>query len=399
MSRVEINSIFGEESSAEARVIQTLRQRGPTSGADISRILGLGRSTISRVVGSLRESNVVVDTVTTKSSPLGRGRPGTLLSLNPVAGTCVGVLLGADWIRVSLADVSHAILESRTQQLQSGYSVSEGLAATKQLIADAYTHTGLSKERLLGVGVAIPGAVDRHTGILLKSNAVPRWEGTDAKAVFGAALSTPIYADNEANCTAIAEMTWGAARGEPDFLFLKLDIGVGGCVVMNHKVVRGVAGIAGHFGHMTYDINGPLCGCGNRGCLELYAGWEAVLAPARNRFGADVTYEKLAESARDGDIGCRNLIEGVATIVGRVLANISMALNPPLIILGGRQLVAADILVPAITDSFGRHFPLQQSGLPEKSRTRIVQGHFVSDQDATLGAIGLVLAGQDQGGH
>jgi predicted NBD/HSP70 family sugar kinase/biotin operon repressor len=395
MAKVEINTLLGEETAAEARVIQTLRQRGPTSAADIARILGLGRSTISRVVGSLRESDVVVDTALSHTNQKGRGRPGTLLSLNPIAGTCAGVLLGPDWIRVALADVSHAVLDSRTQQLHVDYTVEEGLTATSELIAAAYAHTGLSRERLLGVGIAIPGAVDRHTGRLLKSNVVPVWEGADAKAIFSAALDTPIYADNEANCTAIAEMTWGAGRGEPDFLFLKLDMGVGGCVVMNHRVVRGVAGIAGHFGHVTYDLNGPLCGCGRRGCLELYAGWEAVLEPARKRFGSNVTYERIAQNARAGDMGCRHLIEDAAEIVGRALASISMALNPPLIVVGGRQLVAADILLPALIESFDRHSAIKQGDLPEKSRTRIVQGRFTSDQDATLGAIGLVLGAED----
>lgn len=375
---------------AEARVIQVLRQRGPSSAADIGRTAGLSKSTVSTALAALRQSGVVVETAAARA-PSGRGRPATLLSLNPTAGTCVGVLLGPDWIRVAIADVSHAVLDERGLRLGRDYSVAEGVAAVARLVDAAYVETGLARENLLAVGIAAPGPVDIETGLVLRSSMIPLWGGTEIKAVFEPVLNAPVFADNESNCTAIAEMTWGAARGERDFLFYKLDVGIGGCLVIDGRIVHGAAGGAGELGHVTFDPHGPLCRCGNRGCLELYAGWEAVLAPARARFGADVDFDTIAHHALSGDSGCKNLIEDAAAFAGRGLASICSVLNPPLVILGGRQLVAAEIIVPVLRAAFERHALIKSAAVPSRSRTRIVQGAFSSDRQTSLGAVGLAL--------
>lgn len=393
MSRSDnIEPLLGNAVATEARVIRVLRQRGPSSAAEIARIAGVSKSSVSAALGALRQSGVVVETAAARpSSASGRGRPATLLSLNPSAGSCVGVMLGPDWIRVAIADVSHAVLDERSVKLRQDYQVAEGVAAVVALVDDAYEQTGLDRSHLLAVGIAAPGPVDVGTGRIFRSSMIPVWGGTDIKAVFEPALGAPVFVDNESNCTAIAEMTWGAARGEKDFLFYKLDVGIGGCLVIRDRIIRGAAGGAGELGHVTFDPHGPLCRCGNRGCLELYAGWEAVLAPARARFGADVNFDVVAEQALSGDSGCRKLIEDAAAVAGRGLASICSVLNPPLVILGGRQLVAAEIIVPVLRDAFERHALIKPEAVPPASRTRIVQGWFSSDRHISLGAVGLAL--------
>lgn len=393
-----ISSIFdiNEATQAEARVIKLLSQRSGLSAAEISRLTGLSKSTVARVVEQLRQNGLVVETVRHGESASKRGRPGTILTLNPATGTCVGLLLGPTFIDLTIADVSHAVLLERTIEIEQDYSVEKGLAAVVDLVENAYEETGLARDRLLGVGVAVPGPVDFHTGRVLRSSMVPVWAGTDVRALFASALQTSVFVDNESNCAAIAEMTWGAARGHSEFLYCKLDVGIGGALIVNNQILRGIAGAAGEVGHMIFDPNGPLCRCGNRGCVELYAGWNAVIEPAKGRFGPNVRFHTIAEHAINGDVGCRRLIEDVALVAGRALASVCAVLNPPLIVLGGRQLQAEDILLAPLRESFARHALIKPYEIDTPSMTQIVPGHFRNNRDTALGAVGLVLQNSGQ---
>ena len=112
--------------------------------------------------------------------------------------------------------------------------------------------------------------INPRDGRVLKAGGVPTWAGKNIREIFEPAFGRPIFADNESNCSAIAQMMWGAARELDDFVLFTVDLGVGGAIVHGGQVITGFAGSAGEFGHMTLDPAGPLCRCGNRGCLERY---------------------------------------------------------------------------------------------------------------------------------
>lgn len=380
------------EETPEGQIVGTLRERGAASAAEIGRLTGLAKSTVSTLVAQLKESGVIVD-AGRQSPPRGngRGRPATALMLNPAVGTCVGVFLGPTFVELAIADVSHAILDRRGTSLPTDYSVKRGVEAVQQLLTDAYDETGLPQDRLLGAGIAFPGPVDPHTGCVLRSSLVPTWAGTDIRQVFGNIFNVPIFADNESNCAAIAEMTWGAAQNEADFLYVKLDVGVGGAVVVNHSIVRGAAGGAGEIGHMSIQRDGPLCRCGNRGCFELYAGWDAIIAPAKSLLGEEVTFMDIVTKAENGDPGCQRLLSEAAETAGRGLAAAGAVLNPPLIVLGGRQILAGQKFIDTVAASYEHHAQVKNAAVPVGSQTRFVAGGFTNNTDAVLGAIGLVL--------
>lgn len=386
-----INSALsgGLASDANARVVKIMSELGGVSAAEIARLSGLSKSTVTRVVGLLREADVVVEGVRQRAG--GRGRPSTVLKLNPLAGTCLGVLLGPNSVRVICVDVSHAIRDEREIELGLDYSVETGVEAARALIDASYAKTGLARDRILGVGIAVPGPVDPHNGCVLRSSMLPIWAGTDIGAVFEPALKLRIYADNEFNCAAIAEQIWGHGRGEPDFFYLKLDVGVGGAIVANGQVIRGAAGGAGEVGHMSVDEHGPLCRCGNRGCLELFAGWNAITRPARAILGDDIQFERIVEMAAQGHEGCRKLIADAAKVAGRGLANVCAVINPPLVIVGGRQLQAGQMLLRPLVESFAQQALIKPGAVGDASKTRIIAGTFSNHRDTLLGAVGLVL--------
>jgi predicted NBD/HSP70 family sugar kinase len=390
MSDIELKSLLADRElgTPTGRIVRALSERGAMSAAQIARLSGMAKSTVSTTLRSLRESGLVVENQIAGSGKV--GRPATILTLNPHAGTCVGVLIGLQHIQVILADVSHAVLADKTFALETDYSPELAVEVATRLVRESYAEQGLPMESLLGVGIAVAGPVNPVNGRMLRASGVPTWVGVDVPELFRPAFRRPVIADNESNCSAIAEMTWGAAIGHEDFVMFTVDVGVGGAIVAGGRVLRGIAGGAGEFGHMSIDPDGPLCRCGNRGCLELYASFETPLKHASNRFGRPMTVEQVIGLALEGDIGCRRLVEDTAEIAGRGLGIIGTAVNPGLIVVGGRLALAGDLFMRPLRASFDKHTLVKCTDVPSESRTELRAARFIAN-DACMGAVGLVL--------
>jgi predicted NBD/HSP70 family sugar kinase len=219
---------------------------------------------------------------------------------------------------------------------------------------------------------------------------VPRWAGVNVVRTFGDALGTTVLADNESNCSAIAEQMWGAAQGEEDFILFKADVGVGGAIVIGGRVVRGIGGGAGEFGHISIDPEGELCRCGNRGCLELKLGFEGALDRLSAIAGRRVSMEEAVAMALSGDVGAARLVTDHGDLAGQALALIGNVLNPPLFLVSGTLARAGDMVLAPLIASFEKFSLLKPQELAPQSRTRIVLGKLLAN-DVVLGAVGLVL--------
>ena len=387
--RSNLNSLLDdrEADTPGARVVRILSERGAVSAGDLARATGLARSTISMALAELRRAEVIVESA--HESIRGVGRPAAAFALNPEAGTCIGLHLSLERIHVMLADVSHSVISEKTVPLGLDYSPEAAVAAARREIRRIYAEQGLSPRSLIGVGIAFSGPV-APDGRIQRASIIPTWAGVNIRDVFEPVVEAPIFADNESNCAAIAEMTWGAAIGCEDFILFKIDIGVGGAIVNRGQVVTGVAGAAGEFGHMTLDPNGELCRCGNRGCLELTASLNPALAAASRLFGRPVSIEELIALAEEGHVGCRRLIADTAEQAGRGLGMIGAILNPGLIILAGRGALAGPLLMQPLTESYERNTLIKRDDVPEAQRVRIERGKFTGN-DSLMGAVALVL--------
>src|SRR5688500_2060526 len=373
------------------RIVRALSEMGGLSAAEIARTTRLAKSTVSAALSELRRSGIVVESA---SLDLPRGvsvgRPATVLTLNPEAGTCVGILVGLEHIQVIVADVSHAVLSDKTVYLQPDYSPQHAAELVRGLVDDAYTESALSTDTMLGVGIAVAGPIHPVSGRVMRAGGVTTWAGTDIRTIFEPALDCPIFADNESNCSAIAEMMWGAARGHQDFVLFTVDLGVGGAIVSRGHVLTGIAGGAGEFGHISIDPTRHLCRCGSRGCLELYASFREPMAHAQRRFGRQLGIEEVVALAIEGDLGCRRLIEDTASAAGRGLGIVGAAINPGLVVIAGRLVRSGPLFLDALTASYDKYTLIKHSDVSDESRTQIVPSRFI-DNAACMGAVGLVL--------
>jgi predicted NBD/HSP70 family sugar kinase len=392
MTEQNLRALLGPKTSdtAAGRIVRALSERGPLTAADIARMTGLARSTVSTALVDLRLSGLVRDAdVGDDAESKAVGRPGTVITLNPEAGTCVGVHLALDEIRAVIADVSHSFIAEQNIALPKDYSPTVAANILKGWIETTYAENGLRLSGLLGIGVSVSAPVSPD-GTVNRSSIVPTWAGVNVSEVFGKAFNTLVLVDNESNCSAIAEWMWGGAVGEPDFVLFKVDLGVGGAVVSNGKLMRGVAGGSGEFGHISLDPDGELCRCGNRGCLELMANLQRPLRILSAAHGREFTVEDAVDLANSGDAGAMRLIADLADVAGRGLAIVCSILNPPLVLVSGALARTGNVFLEPLLSSYERHAHLKTRDLPPERKTRFVFGTLLKN-DVVLGAVGMVL--------
>jgi glucokinase len=197
--------------------------------------------------------------------------------------------------------------------------------------------------RLAGVGLGVPGALDFKEGRIIQSPNFPGWEDVPIRAWVEKEVGAPVILENDANAAAMGERWVGAARDLDHFLLITLGTGVGGGLVLNGRLWRGVYGKAGEIGHMKITEDGPRCGCGNRGCLEVYASSKALVRMAKEQWKNKrkktpfpfMTSDKLAKGAEEGNPIARRAFEEMAAYLSIGIVNIVNLLDIDRFIIAG----------------------------------------------------------------
>ncbi len=213
-------------------------------------------------------------------------------------------------------------------------SSTQGLDRAEQLVNRLIEATGVDRSKVAGVGLGVPGPIDVESGTLGSTAILPGWSGTRPAEELRGRLGVPVHVDNDANLGALGEMVWGSGRGVRDLAYIKVASGVGAGLVISGKIYRGPGGTAGEIGHITLDEAGPVCRCGNRGCLETFTAARYVLPLLQPSHGTDLTMEGVVRLARDGDPGCRRVVADVGRHIGSGVANLCNLLNPSRVVLG-----------------------------------------------------------------
>jgi predicted NBD/HSP70 family sugar kinase len=364
------------------RLLALLRERGTMSRAELARASGLSTSTVSASIAAMEAAGIVIESGDTLQGA-GAGRPARAIELNPRAGAAVGVYLG--WhLRVVVADLGHHVLASATRRIER-HTADAVLPAAIEAVEDALASASLDRDRLLGVGVGLPGPVARRSGMPTPSTIMPGWAAVPVAQELGDRLGVPVALDNEANLEALAELTWGAGQGVDDLLYLKLHSGVGAGVIVNGQLARGAAGGAGEVGHIVLDPSGPECWCGSRGCLQVYSSIPAVLRAASREAGRELTLHALVEGAATGDRAIALVLARVGEIVGRAMGAVCNVLNPRRVIVGGALALTGEPLIGPLRGA------LRAASLPlVGSNTEVVAG-TLGLQAGALGGVALVL--------
>lgn len=363
------------------RVVRAVRMAGSLTQAEIARTTGLSAATVSNIVRELRDGGTVEVTPTSAG-----GRRARSVSLAGDAGTVVGVDFGHSHLRVAVGNLAHQVLAEEAEPFDVDASASEGFDRAERLVQRLLQATGIGREKVVGVGLGVPGPIDLETGALGSTAILPGWTGTRPREELAGRLGVPVYVDNDANLGALGEQVWGSGRGASDLAYIKIASGVGAGLVINGQIYRGPGGTAGEIGHITLDESGPVCRCGNRGCLETFTAARYVLPLLHSSHGPGITMPEVVRMARDGDPGCRRVVADIGRHIGSGVASLCNLLNPSRVVLGGDLAEAGDLVLDPVRDSVARY------AIPSAARQLTVAPGTLGGRAEVLGALALVLS-------
>jgi glucokinase len=273
----------------------------------------------------------------------------------------IGVDLGGTNLRIAAINQQGELMEKVTL----GTRVSLGKDHVIHEMCDAIRVLGVKYSNvgaLQGIGVGVPGIIDMKTGMLRESPNLPGWAESPLQAEIEQRLGTRVILENDANVAALGEKWLGAAKGVDDMIMLTLGTGVGGGIVLEGRIWHGMTGMAGEFGHMTVEPEGPQCGCGNRGCVEQYASATAVVRMAKEAIASGRAPE-LARAANSdpefnakavynlaiqGDEEARKIFGRLGRALGICIANLVNAFNLPMYVVGGGVASAWEAFSPFV---------------------------------------------------
>jgi predicted NBD/HSP70 family sugar kinase len=310
-------------------ILAHLGASGPASRADLARVLGVSPALMTQLIKDLLADGLLVEL---EQAPSQGGRPARMLGLAASAGRAIGVKVVADHVAFVEVGIDGSVVRSASEPFDASAST---LLADLVVLLERFISGG-SDARLLGVGVGVPGSVDRQGSGVVDSPQLG-WSQVPLGATLRRELGHPVLVENNVNALAMAERLYGAGRRHENFLVVTIGTGVGAGIVVDGVVLRGAAGGAGEIGHAPTIENGPLCTCGNRGCLEAIIGEAALVRTARERAvisdGAGMPALRAAADA--GDPGAAAVFSEAGHLLGRALAGIVHTLDPEILILAG----------------------------------------------------------------
>ncbi len=314
------------------------------------------------------------------------GRPPVLLSLAPGAAFAVGLDFGHQHIRVAVCDLSGEVVADGWSSSEVDYAPVESLDLAKALVRKALSSSGITRDRLLGVGMGLAAPVNVATGELQADGILPGWHGIHPAAEMQARLGLPVQLENDANAGALGEKVFGAGRGTGEMIYVRLSAGIGAGLILDGRPYRGAAGVAGEIGHVLTVPDGLICRCGNRGCLETVASPVAVAALLERSTGRPVSLPRLLELVSQGDRGARRAVADAGEAVGRAISALVNLLNPELVVIGGDLAAAGAVLLDPLKQAVQRH-----SVAPAAAAVQVTAG-ALGDRAEVLGAAALILA-------
>jgi predicted NBD/HSP70 family sugar kinase len=359
-----------------AEVAALVGQRHQTTRAELARLTGLARSTISQRVEQLLRLGVLIEAGDGVSAG---GRPPVLLTLNPAAGVVLAADLGATHSRLALASLSGHIEAERGLEIDIAAGPDVVLDWLVKRFHELLEDNHRSPDDVRGIGMGVPGPVEFATGTVVQPPIMPGWDGVVVPDVLSRFFDAQILVDNDVNIMALGEY-WSRGLEDEQVLFVKVATGIGCGIITNGSVHRGADGAAGDIGHLRVAGDGDVvCSCGNLNCLEAVASGSAVARQLAAE-GLGVQYARdVVRLCQAGDARAVRLVRLAGQRIGEVLASLVSFYNPSRIILGGALAMLRDDLLAGIRAE------VYHRALPLATRQLVIETAASGDRAGVLG--------------
>ncbi len=384
----------------------------PVSRSQLIEALGSSRGKISTEVGRLIEVGLLADAGFADSE---RGRRSSLVGIPYSAGLIAAIDIGATSIDVALTTLGSELVAHRGEPADVRDGPQPVLDRVRTLLSELLDEQAASPRDVLAIGVGVPGPVEQASGLLTVPPIMPGWDRFPIRGAFAGEYAAPVFVDNDVNIMALGEHWGGVAKGVDDVIFVKIGTGIGSGLIIGGRLHRGTQGCAGDFGHICVDPAGPICSCGNVGCLEAMAAAPAIVLQAERcaREGesptlmailqerGELSMKDVGEAARRGDHCALMVIRRSGRLIGQTLASAVNVLNPSLIVIGGGVSRIGHALLAEIRSAvYQRSLPLATRNLPivlsELEDTAGVVGASVL---AAKGVLNVPAGHRDGGGE
>ncbi len=360
----------------ERKVLRTIQSRGPLSRADVARHAGVTPPTASKAVEALLNARLLEEE---EAVEVTLGRPARRLRLATRRAQVLGLVIDAEQCRVVSTGLDGKIRPDRTAQFSTPETYEQFL---KQAMVHLSAFLGRPEMMTLGLGISMPGLIDKRRRRGLLSPNVPITDQRSPDRDLEQRLGIECIMEQEEHALCLAERAFGDARGLGDFAMLDISTGVGLGVMSGGRLLTGHSGLAGEIGHITVDIAGRRCGCGNYGCLETVASDSALAWMISQRLGRKVTIEEVVELTQRGELSAAAELESLCRYLAVGLAAVINLFNPSSLFLHGELLALdSDFFPRLIAETQRRALP------PSFADCRIVQARGSKRQGAIAAII------------
>jgi N-acetylglucosamine repressor len=373
----------------EKSILDLIRIRKSISRAELSKVTNLSATAIGTIVAKLIEKGFIVETGSGESSG---GRKPVLLELKSNSYFSVGIDIDLDLISIIVLDMTGNIVDKSLTHLKMPRDLNSAMHIIDEKVVETLSECRIPFNKLLGIGISVPGMVNGRTGELLL---VPyfKWKNVKIPKSLPSIPKVPVYVENESKASTIYEHWLGCCQGIDNFICINVMTGIGAGIFTNGKLYRGAKGIAGEVGHMQVDESGPLCVCGNYGCLTACASITQIVERVKKliRQGIitqlndisnieDITIDAIIQAARNGDETSKNALLDSSRYLGNAIAMLTNALNPEKVVLGKTFYKYSDLVLDYIRDIVNHRI------LNIKETKVEVVRSTVGEESSTLGA-------------
>jgi predicted NBD/HSP70 family sugar kinase len=363
-------------------ILRTIKDRGSASRTDLQQVTGLSWGTITNTTRELLNRNLIREEGARATRS---GRKPVKLALNPTSHALVGLEIAPEYLHCLALNLAGETLWFAEGPGAAGEDPDSVLARAAAMIADALAFPAVNARICMGIGLALPGALDVRRGLLKSAPRLPGWCDVPVRDGLQSRLNCAVRIEHDPNCLALAERWFGEAGNAENVLCIHLGDGVGMGILLNGEIFRGSQQMAGEFGHITLDPEGPPCACGDRGCVESYCSASAVLAYANSLTDAPAvdSVQTLLRLAKEDHPVAVATFERFGTYLGVGIANLIDLFNPDLVVLAGQLATEERLYMASLQNQLQRH------AWPHANRQMLVS--HLGTRAAVMGACGMVL--------
>ncbi|MFJ7936106.1 ROK family transcriptional regulator [Sporosarcina sp. NPDC096371] len=365
-------------------ILNKIRTDAPISRAQIAKETKLTPPTVSGNVKELIEQGIVKESMLGESQG---GRKPTMLLINHQAFYVIGVDAGTAMIKCILVDLSGKVIQRSSRKLTTPITNAQFLTILKDCIHAVMPASPSISDKVIGIGVAMHGVVEVETGTSLFA---PNLQMTNIpiKDQLEKEFDLEVKVENDARAMALGESWFGNHDLVDSMLTVNIGHGVGAGLVVDGKLYHGAQDIAGEVGHMTIDMHGQVCECGNQGCLQTFISGPAIVRRAEAQIATNnqpLTAAEIYQSATDGDENYITLLKDTGKVIGIGLTNLIHIINPEKIVLGGGVMKSAKFILPEIRKT------IEARALTPRAKQTAVTITKHGDDATLMGAVSLLL--------